>query len=240
MIGETNINGGGGLNGKGALLKIKALTGSVITVSKGSYSKIIKTSQLDPDDNKWSYWFFQTTNFGIWTIIATLGDDTASDTVTVNATNEYDVVLTYCLWLYKEGNIYSSITGGYSKVYNSSGSGGSFVLEENSATVKGASGDNAAECGCTTVSDVDLTEISYLKIDVLRYSAGTTNYPGGYMAISKTAGFVAAANAAAFVKCNAVGVRVIDVSAFSGKYYIKVMGAAQSGTITFDKIWCEK
>ena len=44
MIGETNINGGAGLNGEGALLKINAETGSIITVSKEGYSKVIKTS----------------------------------------------------------------------------------------------------------------------------------------------------------------------------------------------------
>jgi hypothetical protein len=44
MIGETNINGGAGLNGKGALLEIKAETDSIITVSKESYSKTIKVS----------------------------------------------------------------------------------------------------------------------------------------------------------------------------------------------------
>ena len=92
MIGETNINGGAGLNGKGALLKIKAETGSTITVSKGSYFKTIKVSQLDPDDNNWSYWLFQTTDFGEWTVTATLSGGTISDTVTISSNAQYDII----------------------------------------------------------------------------------------------------------------------------------------------------
>ena len=103
MIGETNINGGAGLNGTGALLKIKSETGSIVTVSKGSYSKIIKTSQLDPDDGKQSYWFFQTADFGEWTVTATSGTDTVSDTVTIDSNKQYDVELSFNLYLLKNG-----------------------------------------------------------------------------------------------------------------------------------------
>lgn len=124
MIGETNINGGAGLNGNGALLKIKAETGSTITVSKGSYSKIIKVSQLDPDNNYWSYWFFQTNDYGEWTVTATLETETAtqtaSDTVTITTKGQVEtILLQYIMDLVRNGDVITELVATHGSVTKS-------------------------------------------------------------------------------------------------------------------------
>ena len=48
-----------------------------------------------------------------WTVTATLGTDTASDSVTVNSNMQYDVELSYHYYLYNKGNQFVDRTGGW-------------------------------------------------------------------------------------------------------------------------------
>lgn len=95
MIGETNINGGGGFNGGKALIKIQAQTGSIIIVSKDSSQIVVKKSMVLNDN--WSCWFFETNNFGTWTITASLGNEIASDTIIIDGNKQYDLTLDFSL-----------------------------------------------------------------------------------------------------------------------------------------------
>ena len=111
MIGNTNVNGGGGLTGNKALLKIKAPTGSTITVSKDGFSKIIKVNNIDALNSYWSWWFFETVDYGTWTVTATSGTQTASDTVLIASNKEYEIELSFQLVLFENGT-WADITGG--------------------------------------------------------------------------------------------------------------------------------
>lgn len=164
MIGETNINGGTGLNGKGALLKIKSRTGSTITVSKGSYSKIVKTSQLDPDDDNWSYWFFQTTDFGEWTVTATLESDTAVDNVTISENKQYNVFLSFNVYLVKNGVLQS----GYSLER-----GGLNEFSQQSGYVFAKGNNNATGVGTIHIS---VYSVNYFVLEVNEGTVNSSQY----------------------------------------------------------------
>lgn len=121
MIGETNVNGCGGLTGKAALLKIKAPTGSNVTVSKEGFNKTLNIYHVDAFNSYWTWWFFETANYGIWTVTAEKdGNDADSVTVEVILAQEYNIQLDYKLYLYNRGNLCTNITGGW-RLVNSSG-----------------------------------------------------------------------------------------------------------------------
>lgn len=99
MIGKTNIGNSSSLSFKGALLCITALTGSTITLIKNNL--IIKTlypkDQHISEDGTKAHWYYSVSpsNYGEWTVTATLMDFIATDTIIINASYEYNMNLSY-------------------------------------------------------------------------------------------------------------------------------------------------
>lgn len=89
--------GGGGLNPSDALIHVNAPLGSTVTFAKGG----VAVETITPDkafanvDGATADYYYpvKSANYGTWTVTATLSGDTASDTVTVNAAEQYDLVL---------------------------------------------------------------------------------------------------------------------------------------------------
>lgn len=247
MIGETNINGGAGLNGKGALLEIKAETGSTITVSKESYSKTIKVSQLDPDDNNWSYWIFQTTNFGEWTINATNGSSKKA-TTNVNITEEgqqEEVILTYNYYLIRNGVLtvtdWTIARGSSTAAGIFQGSGYVLFSTENNATGGVSGGVNMV---AATTNPVDISDYQFLRITIA--GTGKSHYSSGKVPLfgvgdtrptsSGTSATVSGFDYYKMLNSGTgdipAGTYEVNVSALSGNYYIAVTIADNTGNFT--------
>lgn len=212
MIGETNINGGAGLNGKGALLKIKAPTGSIITVSKDSYSETIKVSQLDPDDNNWSYWIFQTTDFGEWIATAIRQPDqaTESKTVTISENKKYDLEILFRFYLFRNGY---GLTSGYSISYSTnggSGAGGSTNWDRINLTY------NAS---FAIKPSVDITDYTLLCFNVASLYLDAQNRCRIALSTDGAVWNGTVSHSAANQYMNNTGVISLDISAYSGSYY---------------------
>lgn len=109
--------GGGGLSSTDALLRVQAPAGSTVTITKGSTTKTDQGHENADDSTVYDYYFIihqsQFDSTTPWTVTATLGTQTASDTVTVNAANEYDIELSFSIYLFKAGDQCTSITGGW-------------------------------------------------------------------------------------------------------------------------------
>ena len=124
----TRRGGGGGLSPNNALIHVNAPLGSSISFSKGGVTaKILDPSKghANVDGKSADYYYsVSTSNFGDWTITATLSDDSTSDTVTVDTVKQYDVELSYFLYLYKYGNERTSVTGGWVAASGPAYSGG--------------------------------------------------------------------------------------------------------------------
>lgn len=110
MIGKTNSGvGSGGLSLKNAIIHVNAPIGSTVEFSFGGV--IVKTilpekAFVNMDNETADYYYsVKAANYGTWTITATLGniDDTTSDTVTVNDIKQYDIELTYELYIIHHG-----------------------------------------------------------------------------------------------------------------------------------------
>ena len=95
MIGRTNINGINDASGVGAVLSIDAPTGSTITVSQGSFSKVLRDSiEISIYSSRYFY-LVKPTKFGSWTVTATDGSDTATTNVTIGENKQYEIKLSY-------------------------------------------------------------------------------------------------------------------------------------------------
>lgn len=100
MIGKTNVNGTNDASGVGAVLSIDAPTRSTVTVSSGSFSKVLRNS-IEINTYFSRYFYLVTpSKFGSWTITATNGTDTASDDVVITINKEYEIKLSYALTLF--------------------------------------------------------------------------------------------------------------------------------------------
>lgn len=100
MIGTTNaVGSGGGLKSTDAILRVIAPAGSTVTISKGAVSKSDLGHENSDDSSVYDYYFIihasQFDSVNPWTVTATLGADTATDTVIINSADEYDVKLSF-------------------------------------------------------------------------------------------------------------------------------------------------
>ena len=112
MIGRTNsgVGGAGGLSSNAAVIHVNAAAGSTITFSKSGVTvKVLgpEKSHVNADDNTLADWYYAVSsgNYGEWTVTATLSGDSASETVTVNATKHYDVELSFDVKIYSPGQL---------------------------------------------------------------------------------------------------------------------------------------
>lgn len=99
--------GSGGLSLHNAVIHVNAEVGSTITFSKGGVAvKILGPSKghISSDGKTADYYYsVSSVNFGSWTITGALGGQSAGKTVTVNEVKQYDVPLSYNLYLIKDG-----------------------------------------------------------------------------------------------------------------------------------------
>ena len=97
MIGRTNTGGGGGLQDTDAILRVIALAGSVVTITKGGVTKSDLGHENAIDNSLYDYYFIihqsQFDSVNPWTVTATLGIGITSDTVLINSADEYDITL---------------------------------------------------------------------------------------------------------------------------------------------------
>lgn len=106
MIGRVNVGGGVGLKDTDAVLRVIAPAGSVVTISRGGVSKSDNGHENASDNTLYDYYFIiHQSQFSAtaWTVTATLGTQSINDTIVIDSAYEYDVVLSYTLWLVKNG-----------------------------------------------------------------------------------------------------------------------------------------
>ena len=170
MIGRTNaVCGGGGLSPRSAVIHVTAPVGSTISFSKGGVvAKVLgpEKSHVNAENTSLADWYYSVSpsNFGTWTVTATLGNDTVSDTVTVNAAKEYDVTLEYGLILFNYGA--TDYTFSASRSHSSYGSGGYQIVDDYLSVYAQwaqAGGGTYTNFYCTTA--VDASKYSTIEVE---------------------------------------------------------------------------
>ena len=109
MLGRTNAGGGSGgaIKPENAILLVTVPTGSTVTAVKGSIS-LTPTMWVTAADASLDCALFviPASKFDAanpWTITATDGTNTASDTILITTNKEYELELSYNLYLFKSG-----------------------------------------------------------------------------------------------------------------------------------------
>ena len=106
MIGRTNVSGAG-IKGNDAILRVIAPAGSTVTISKSGVSKSDLGHENAEDNTLYDYYFIihasQFDSVNPWTVTASLGAQSISDTIVVDSADEYDLTLLYTLYLIKNG-----------------------------------------------------------------------------------------------------------------------------------------
>ena len=99
--------GGGSLKDTDAILTVTVPTGSTVTATKGGVT-LTPTMWVQAADPTLDCALFviATSLFdaqNAWTVTATLGTSTASNTVMISSNKQYDLALSYHLYIYNRG-----------------------------------------------------------------------------------------------------------------------------------------
>ncbi len=181
-------------------------------------------------------WAFRIPKAGDWTVSCTNGEYTKSETVSITAEGQFATVkLVYELWLYDEGNEFTSVTGGWS------GNG----ITRSKTTMKVGSTWSASsgyDTGTGTVTNtIDFGEYKTLNIGV---TAATSNGYTAYLGIRNASGTqIAKAELAPATAGTTVTLDISDLYETSGTITITAPGTTyvsvgdNYSSVTFDKVW---
>jgi hypothetical protein len=112
------------LEGKAAGGNGKIFAAIGVTYPEGSICTCTNGTKTMEAENTNGQWIFAIPETGTWTVTATDGTDTTSEAVEITSESQsVSVELSYELWLYKDGEEYADVTGGWKVVNNSAGTG---------------------------------------------------------------------------------------------------------------------
>lgn len=229
-----------------ATINITYPAGSTCTCSDGT------TTLSAPDTS--GTWACIVPNAGTWTAAATDGVENTSESVSITTDGQIAAIeLSYLLWLYKSGNTYNAVTGGWSVAEHPS-TGGSFdsVLTLNDDSMLLSTevfGGSVAFANAFTNNSIDLTGVNTLKFKIT--GIGNTAYTDKEGNTHKFRFSLVVANErptkqaptfAADMKILATGEYSVDVSAVTAGYvgiWITT-GGYNKTTLTISEIWGEE
>lgn len=229
-----------------ATIDITYPAGSTCTCSDGT------TTLSAPDTS--GTWACIVPNAGTWTVTATDGVENTSESVSITTDGQIAAIeLSYLLWLYKSGNTYNAVTGGWS-VSKHTSTGGSFdnVLTLNADSMllsTEAWGGSVGYANAFTNNSIDLTGVNTLKFKIT--GIGNTAYSDKEGNTHKFRFSLVVANERPTkqnptfpVNMNilATGEYSVDVSAVSAGYvgiWITTGGYIKT-TLTISEIWGEE
>lgn len=229
-----------------ATINITYPAGSTCTCSDGT------TTLSAPDTS--GTWACIVPNAGTWTAAATDGVENTSESVSITTDGQIVAIeLSYLLWLYKSGNTYNAVTGGWSVAEHGS-TGGSFdsVLTLNDDSMLLSTevwGGSVAYANAFTNNSIDLTGVNTLKFKIT--GIGDTAYSDKEGNTHKFRFSLVVANErptkqnptfAADMKILATGEYSVDVSAVTTGYvgiWITTGGYIKT-TLTISEIWGEE
>ena len=229
-----------------ATINITYPAGSTCTCSDGT------TTLSAPDTS--GTWTCIVPNAGTWTATATDGVENTSESVSITTDGQIAAIeLSYLLWLYKSGNTYNAVTGGWS-VSEHPSTGGTFdgilTLNDDSMLLSTeAWGGSVGYANAFTNNSIDLTGVNTLKFKIT--GIGDTAYSDKEGNTHKFRFSLVVANErptkqsptfAADMKILATGEYSVDVSAVTAGYvgiWITTGGYIKT-TLTISEIWGEE
>lgn len=126
---------GGRISGSDAVLQVTAPINSTVTATDGTSTKSVQSSDshVSSTDNTVAIYIFtfKSSEFGTWSVTATLGTDTTTETISISENKVYQLQLQYEIWLIKDGLFVSgynhAVSGYTSATVDQNYSGGGYV-----------------------------------------------------------------------------------------------------------------
>lgn len=127
ILNMVGGGGGGGLSPNSAVIHVTAPAGSTISFVKGSVAaKVLgpDNSHVNSADTSLADWYYSvsSSNYGTWTVTATLGTDTATATVTIDSNKQYDLSMAV-KWFIRDGVLVDPLFETFGNATASQGSG---------------------------------------------------------------------------------------------------------------------
>lgn len=227
MKGAIMFSGGG----SGKLFAAIGATypaGSTLTCTNGTKTLTAKTTS--------GQWVFAIPEAGTWTVTATQGTNTKSQSVSITAEGQFEsVTLSYGLYLYKSGDECTDITGGWNVRYGREGT----ALTPN-MLIKPTAGYGEL---ISTTNKIDVSKYSKLSFE-FTYTQGTHNPKGLEVGLASSVANPEAQKYVASVNCGTSTVtnktiKTLDISAVEGLYHIAAR-SYYSGDGVIYEIWLEE
>lgn len=220
--------GGASLKATDALLRVQAPAGSTVTITKGTTTKTDLGHENALDPSVYDYYFIihqsQFDSVNPWTVTATLNGKTATDTVIIDAADEYDVVLIYQLVIYDNGQ--TDYTFGSSK----SSSVGSASITEGADNItfayRYADTTGSGYGYFYTNETFDITPYTTMRVYALISQRGTVGV--GTTTTTMDASVTGTGNTQEYV---------VDVSQLTGQHMFRVNMNSASSTAYSAKIY---
>ena len=244
---NTSGGGGGSIQSTDALVRVVTDYGSSVSVTAGGTTKNLKPLVIIGDTDHSCY--YDLVKPGAFSSTArsysvTLGGNTVSDTLVVNAAGEYTKPISF--WngqLYLNGNDYAEITGGYEGIaIRYAASYGGEALNSRAPTVTPGDTSMAITLTSTGSNNYSGSVLTRNKIDLTPYSTITFNanivfqsadFASFYVSDTNTSYSSAAETFITRGNIPSSGVVTLDVSQLSGEYYVGVnMSAGAVNPVT--------
>lgn len=244
MIGRTNAGGGGVLRDTDAVLRVIAPENSTVTITKGGTTKtaIGHTNAIEPSVSDY-YFFIHQSQFdsSAWTVTATNGVYSASDTIVINSSDAYVMTLQYRLVLYAAGDQsgwtamgwrYSTGAGITAAAPSIAYGGDSMVITQSSS-----------HSGIAYHAKADFTRYDSLVLTG-SFSGPVTSGSGLFVLSSVDGSGTYPSVAVASKAITATGTQniTIDISALTGEYFAAIGTARNSNgaaVFTITGVWLE-
>lgn len=240
------VGGGGGkLKDTDAVLAVTVPTGSSVSMTKGGVT-LTPTIWTTNSDNTLDVAIFSvpasTFDSNAWTVTASLGTDTTSNTIVIDSAEEYEMTLSYFLWLYKDGVNNGLVQGRYSTYTQKTVTFGTnsirlAYIQSDSSTVT---------CAVITQNTLDFSEYSIAHI-LINTTSRPTN--AAFNALGLTDASPTYTNFIDRLILNNTALSIgeyeytMDVSSYTGNYYLfwhcNATGANGNLEAFIKRIWLE-
>lgn len=160
------VGGGGGKNISSIIITGLKSTDTVTCTKDGK-------SYTATWDATAQHWEIVGLPLGTFTITATRGTETTTETVLIDIIGVYEIEMGFKLYLYRDGDECEDVTGGWLKTYSANGSSGTATKTNDTLYMSGANAGSYGNCGFATANAISCS--NYSKLYIL-----ADNYPNGY------------------------------------------------------------
>ena len=227
-----NMVGGGGSKNISSIIITGLESTDTITCTKDG------KSYTATYDSTTKHWEIVGLPLGTFIVTATNGTKTKTETVLIDIAGVYEIEMSFILWLYRDGDEFEDTTGGWSGINRYTDYYGTTASHNGSYTklsdrLKIYSSVDNTSSGFGTAKKIDVTNYTNLKIEVASVVVNHSTGNGFGMNAEKL--FISSISSI----IQAIGTNSLDISSYTGYYYITIGAWGYNYDLRVTKVWLE-